>query len=880
MIKKLWRFSSAVLMVILLLSFGGAQAEAALDIKIGYFDYDNYITIGEEERITGYAGEILDMLAVGNPHWNFVPVKFTRGTFLENMRKGFAIVSVQSPYHSKYRARFFTYSEKPVGVEYGIFYTGLDQSVYYEDFAKFDGMRVGTIVGDMQNDLFDEYQEEHGFTVEYVVYNTLEEIKEALALGEIDGLIYGSTVEQADLKIIARYAETPLHIAVNEWGKIFIDHINRVLNKAYEENPDFLDNLYVKYFGEAPKALQAMTEAEEKAALEAKAQEEENRSKAEEETGAKAEQETAAGSQNQDNNGKQGQTILLIAVVLLSALIVGGFVIQGAKKKKPQKQDGKEKKKEAAAARKQAEKAAKAEAAELARMQAEEEAAAAEAAELARMQAEEEAAAAEAAELARMQAEEEAAAEAAELARMQAEEEAAAAEAAELARMQAEEEAAAAEAAELARMQAEEEAAAAEAAELARMQAEEEAAAAEAAELARMQAEEEAAAAEAAELARMQAEEEAAAAEAAELAYRQAEEEAAAEAAELARMQAEEEAATEAAELARMQAEEEAAAEAAELARMQAEEEEAAKLSETDENNYAQADTQAKAEGVGPLMSWIDTLADTGKDHTGSAEVQEYTDEQIRSEIYLSGLTLSLQPRYGLNQNTVVGAEVSISYRHPIRDRIYPEELVASLTQKNKLYMLDRYIFESLCLCKPQERVEAGKTFEIVVPVFTESVVCADFSSWYIAAVKSYNIPPEIFRLDLVYRWQTSQDQQVYQALRELAAAGFRVALKDVGDSNYPLELFSEVELEAIVVAEKLVVDALDNEKKRKLLFGLKGLCDQMNFRLEADRIDSREKLELLTELGCHVLQGNFLTRPIPLDQFWDYKRKMDNRRS
>ncbi|MPM72487.1 Phytochrome-like protein cph2 [bioreactor metagenome] len=132
----------------------------------------------------------------------------------------------------------------------------------------------------------------------------------------------------------------------------------------------------------------------------------------------------------------------------------------------------------------------------------------------------------------------------------------------------------------------------------------------------------------------------------------------------------------------------------------------------------------------------------------------------------------------------------------------------------------------------------------------------------------------------MVYRWQTSQDQQVYQALRELAAAGFRVALKDVGDSNYPLELFSEVELEAIVVAEKLVVDALDNEKKRKLLLGLKGLCDQMNFRLEADRIDSREKLELLTDLGCHVLQGNFLTRPIPLDQFWDYKRKLDNRRS
>ncbi len=804
MIKKLWRFSSAVLVALLLLSLWGAPAEAALDIKIGYFDYDDYITIDEDDRITGYTGEILDMLTVGNPHWNFVPVKFTRGTFLDNMRKGFAIISVQSPYHSKYRARFFTYSEKPVGIEYGIFYTGVDKPIYYEDFAAFDGMRVGTIADDMQNDLFDEYQQEHSFTIEYVVYNTLNEMKSALARGEIDALIYGSAVEQAGLKIIARYAEVPLHIAVNEWGKTFIDHINRVLDKAYAENPDFVDDLYAKYLGEAPKAVQAMTEAQEKAALEAEAAAGEDKLKAEEEARIKAEQEAkdkagqaATGGQSQGGGDKKGQTGLTVAVVLLSALVVGGFIMQAAKKKKPQtREEIKEKNKKeakAAAARRQAEEAAAAE------------------------------------EAARRQAEEAAAAE--EAARRQAEEAAAVAE--EAARRQAEEAAAAAE--EAARRQAEEAAAAEEAA---RRQAEEAAAAEEAA---RQQAEEAAAAEEAA---RRQAEEAAAVAE----------------------------------EAARRQAEEAAAA--IELARLQAEEEEAAKLNETDAKNRSQSESQTKAGSGAPLMSWIDDLADTGKDPAGAGENQGYSDEQIRSEIYLSGLTLSLQPRYALNQNIVVGAEVSISYRHPIRDRIYPEELVASLTQKDKLHILDRYIFESLCLCKPQERVEAGKAFEIVVPIFTESVVRPDFSSWYIDTIKSYNIPPQIFRLDLVYRWRSDQDQQVYQALKDLAAAGFHVALKDVGEANYPLDLFSEVELEAIVVAERLVTDALENEKKKKLLFALKGLCDQMNFRLEADRIDSREKFQLLTELGCHVLQGNFLTRPILLDQFWDYKRKLDARHS
>ena len=119
---------------------------------------------------------------------------------------------------------------------------------------------------------------------------------------------------------------------------------------------------------------------------------------------------------------------------------------------------------------------------------------------------------------------------------------------------------------------------------------------------------------------------------------------------------------------------------------------------------------------------------------------------------------------------------------------------------------------------------------------------------------------------------------RVYKSLRELTNAGFRIALKDVGNANYPLSLFSEVEMEAIVVAEQLVVDSMINKKKKNLLFALKGLCEQMDILMEADRIDSREKLQLMTDVGCQVFQGNFLTRAIPFEQFWEFKNRLDIR--
>ena len=770
--RTLWKFLSTALIILLLSGIFCGVALGALDIKVGYYDYDDFLIVDEENNISGYAGEILDMLVQENAHWHFVPVKFDRGTFLQNMSKGFAVLSIQSPYGTN-NPRFFVYSEQPVGVELGIFYASPDQAINYEDFETFDGMRVGAINGDMQNDLFAAYQRENGFSTEYIIYNTLDAMKQALFNREIDGLIYGSMVEQADLMVIARYAETPLHIAANVWGETFIAYFDRVLSRVTRENPDFLEDLYDKYFGEAPAAMQAMT-VEEQAEMESqikaegeKQAAEEIRPVVEEKSGTDARQAVAAtvpGTMAPDyapeadgNERKLTQIGFLAGVALLVILMA------------------------VAITRKSSGKAAKQTIAETAGYDA-------------GLRTPEEAFEDKAEAETRNRAKEEERRRAEEAARRQVEEEA----------------------------------------------------------------------------------------------QRQAKEEAQRQVEEAARRQAEEKAQRQAEEEAKRQAEEAAAIKREriteiadhESAQSNAGRGYASGIAEDDEEDPGKNENQYsnRSGKIEMLPGWLDEIAGMSNQKIETGEVTEYTDEQIRGEIYLSGLTFSLQPRYSLDHNNVIGAEVSIFCRHPIRDRVYPEELVLSLTQKGKLHILDRYIFESICLCKPQDKIHPDEDFEIVIPVFTESVVHPEFSRWYIDTVKNYGVPPALFRLDLVYRWQADQDPLVYQSLGKLTDAGFKTALKDVGNINYPLSLLSEVELEAIVVSEQLIIDALVNEKKKRLLAALKGICTQMDFRMEADRIDSREKFQLLSDVGCQVYQGNFLTRAIPFEQFWEYKRKLDVR--
>jgi EAL domain-containing protein (putative c-di-GMP-specific phosphodiesterase class I) len=834
--KNLWGCASAVLVTVLAFSIFGSVAVAALDLMVGYYDYDGYLAVDEEGHITGYAGELLDMLVEANPHWNFVPIELERAAFNESMRKGFAVLSLQSPY-TEASPRYFVYSEYPIGFERGIFYTGIDQGIYFEDFAFFEGMRVGAIANDLQTVLFDEYQATNGFSVEYTLFENLVDMRRALASKEIDGIIYGSMVEQADLKIVARYSEVPLHVAGNEWGASFVAYFDRVIGAAMQENPYFLDGLYAKYYDDAPRAVQAMTEEEEAAANLAKIAAEEAAAKAaaEEEAARLAQEEAlkaaaaaeameaAAESAEAAEGGiwidpdlqrKLTQAGFIIVVLLLAVILYGTLIRnKNLKAAKAAKAVGSANPASTAAAATAATAAGAVSVAGAAKS----------------AKAPSAAYAASAANAANAPASGKAG-------KTSKKRKAKDIRRAEALREQEEK----AQALENARIAAEAEA---QALEEARVMAE-----------AQAKAEEEA---------RAKAEEDA-----------------------LTKAKAEEDA--------RIRLLEEATIRAQEIARYKAEEEIRMKNEENRRQNRSPGTALAdgfrdtappeEAGRINDVMNIVslpgrfDVIADADWEQEDVSSAPEYTDDQIRGEIYLSGLTFSLQPRYSVNQCSIVGAEVSISCRHPIRDRVYPEELVQSLTQKGKLHILDRYIFESLCLYKPHEKVGSFDAFEIVIPVFAESVLRPDFSQWYIEAATRYQIPLHSFRLDLVYRWQADQDQHVYNALKELTDAGFKVALKDVGIANYPLDLLSEVDLEAIVVSEQLIMDALGSERKRRLLAAIKGLCTQMEFRMEADRIDSREKLQMCTKVGCQVFQGNFLTRAIPFEQFWDFTSKLQTR--
>ena len=83
---------------------------------------------------------------------------------------------------------------------------------------------------------------------------------------------------------------------------------------------------------------------------------------------------------------------------------------------------------------------------------------------------------------------------------------------------------------------------------------------------------------------------------------------------------------------------------------------------------------------------------------------------------------------------------------------------------------------------------------------------------------------------------------------------------------------FDEVKIDG-----KLVEQLLLNERSQDIVAGIIQMSDNLNNRIVAEFVETREQRDLLDSLGCHIYQGYYFSRPVELEEFLTYARSLDS---
>ncbi len=228
---------------------------------------------------------------------------------------------------------------------------------------------------------------------------------------------------------------------------------------------------------------------------------------------------------------------------------------------------------------------------------------------------------------------------------------------------------------------------------------------------------------------------------------------------------------------------------------------------------------------------------------------------------------LHYQPQIDLVSGRVHGTEALMRWNHPTRGLLAPAIFLEMLEETGQIVSIGRTLLKAAC----------DQTASWHRDGFSDLIVAVNLSSkefWHEgmiagvqAALAQSGLPPHALQIELTEGIFMENMSAAVNRVHELKALGIAVSVDDFGTGYSSLAHLKRFPIDVLKIDRYFVNDINTDPANEALVRFIIALCKDLNFDTVAEGIETREQLECLHKLGCHVAQGYYLSRPVPAEQ-------------
>lgn len=248
-ISSMRRVCGILCLLLCLVCGSVTAAEAERIVRVGFFAFAGFQETLEDGHRDGYGYQYLQRISQITG-WKYEYVNVPWGDCLDMLERG-EIDILGSVQRTPDRERRFAFPTLESGVSYVILYTKSDNNTLpYEDFDAFEGIRVGLLRGNSRNHALRAYCERHGFSVQSITYDTEQQLMDALEKGDVDAVLTSNLRKPENRRVIARFAPSPFYFVTRKDDVELMGELNKAQEIIKTSDPYYDVRLYDRYYQE------------------------------------------------------------------------------------------------------------------------------------------------------------------------------------------------------------------------------------------------------------------------------------------------------------------------------------------------------------------------------------------------------------------------------------------------------------------------------------------------------------------------------------------------------------------------------------------------------------------------------------------------------
>ncbi|MCR4586867.1 MAG: GGDEF domain-containing phosphodiesterase [Lachnospiraceae bacterium] len=220
------------------------------------------------------------------------------------------------------------------------------------------------------------------------------------------------------------------------------------------------------------------------------------------------------------------------------------------------------------------------------------------------------------------------------------------------------------------------------------------------------------------------------------------------------------------------------------------------------------------------------------------------------------------QPIMDVKTGEIHSAEALIRWNHPEWGMIAPARFIPLFERNGFITELDRFVLRQVCRRQSILTASGGKKVPVSVNVSRKDLENDDFAEAILGILKDYTLDPEDIKFEITESSFAQDEYQIREKIEKLRERGYKIMMDDFGSGYSSFNVFGKLPVDILKI-DMLFVRQSDNERGKTVLRSVVAMAKALNMPMVAEGAETKEQVDLLSELGCEHVQGYYFAKPM-----------------
>ena len=242
--------------------------------------------------------------------------------------------------------------------------------------------------------------------------------------------------------------------------------------------------------------------------------------------------------------------------------------------------------------------------------------------------------------------------------------------------------------------------------------------------------------------------------------------------------------------------------------------------------------------------------------------------QELSTAIKNGEISLYYQPqalsRQVVGNGEVIGFEALARWRHPVRGFVPPSDFIPLAEESGLIFEMGQWILREAC----REAASWPMPLQVAVNLSPAQFMHGDVVSLVHSILLETGLAPGRLELEITEGVLIEDFDRGLSLLRRLKGLGVRISMDDFGSGYSSLSYLQAFPFDKIKIDRAFVMNLGRNPQSAAIVRAVIGLGHGLEMSIVAEGVETQEQLSFLAEQGCDAVQGYFIGKPLPIDQY------------